>query len=325
MAMSGTQLSASGRILGIDQIQVEERTLRTRLQKAWTVLKDMGYELWKSKLATCGAATILLMLLTALFADAIDRYDPLNMTDQALAPPSWEHWFGTDPYGRDIWSRVIHGARRAMAISTSAVLLGLILGVPLGSVSGYYQTLTVNLRRFSFQLPLDNIIMRVVDAWLAVPGILFFLLIVAIFGGSDLVLVIALGVAQVPLLARLVRGSFLSEKNKEYVEASTIVGESNLYIVFRQILPNCLSPIIVQASVSIGFLIIIEAGLSFLGLGAQPPTPAWGTDLNEAKNFMETYPLLTIFPGLALSLTVLGFNLFGDGLRDILDPRQIDQ
>ena len=135
----------------------------------------------------------------------------------------------------------------------------------------------------------------------------------------------ALGVAQVPLLARLVRGSVLAEKAKEYVEASHIIGDSNLNITFRQILPNCLSPIIVQASVSVGFLIIVEAALAFLGLGAQPPTPAWGADLNEAKNFMETYPLLTIFPGLALSLTVLGFNLFGDGLRDILDPRQVEQ
>ncbi len=153
MATSSTKLSASGRILGADQIHVEERTLRTQLQKAGAVLKDLGYELWKSKLATCGAAIVLVMLFTALFADVIHRYDPLNMTDKALAPPSWEHWFGTDPYGRDIWSRVIHGARRAMAISTSAVLLGLILGVPLGAISGYYSTLTVNLRKFSFQLP----------------------------------------------------------------------------------------------------------------------------------------------------------------------------
>ncbi|CAI8013080.1 Glutathione transport system permease protein GsiD [Geodia barretti] len=253
------------------------------------------------------------MVLVAIFADVLARYDPFDMTEAALAPVSWEHWFGTDPFGRDIWSRVVHGARRAMVISVSAVVLGILLGVPLGAVSGYYGTTT------------DNIIMRLVDAWLAIPGILFFLLVVAIFGGSDLVLIMALGVAQVPLLARLVRGSVLSEKVKEYVEASHIIGDSNLNITFRQILPNCLSPIIVQASVSVGFLIIVEAGLAFLGLGAQPPTPAWGADLNEAKNFMETYPLLTVFPGLALSLTVLGFNLFGDGLRDILDPRQVEQ
>jgi peptide/nickel transport system permease protein len=325
MATSSTRLSASGRILGVDQIHVEERTLRTQLQKAWAVLKDMGYELWKSKLATWGAAFVLLMCLVAVFADVIDRYDPLDMASDALLSPGWEHWFGTDPYGRDIWSRVVHGARRAMAISSASVCLGVILGVPLGAVSGYFGMFIMHLCKLRLSLPLDNIIMRLVDAWLAMPGLLFFLLIVSVFGGSDLVLVIALGVAQVPLLARLVRGSVLAEKVKEYVEASHIVGDSNFSIIFRQILPNCLSPIIVQASISIGFLVIVEAALSFLGLGAQPPTPAWGSDLNEAKNFMETYPLLTIFPGVALSLTVLGFNLFGDGLRDILDPRQVEQ
>jgi len=265
------------------------------------------------------------MCLVAIFADVIERYDPLDMSAEALLSPSWEHWFGTDPYGRDIWSRVVHGARRAMGISTAAVLLGVLLGVPLGAVSGYYGTATVRLGTLQFALPVDNIIMRLVDAWLAFPGILFFLLIVSIFGGSDLVLIFTLGVAQVPLLARLVRGSFLAEKAKEYVEAAHIIGDSNLAIAFRQILPNCLSPIIVQASVSVGILVIVEAALSFLGLGAQPPTPAWGSDLNESKNFMETYPLLTVFPGMALSLTVLGFNLFGDGLRDILDPRQVKQ
>ncbi len=304
---------------------MEERTLRTQLQKNWAVLKDMGYELWKSKLATWGVVFVLSMCFVAIFADVIDRHDPLDMSSEALLSPGWEHWFGTDPYGRDIWSRVVHGARRAMAISSAAVCVGLLLGVPLGAISGYFGTFAIHLDQFRFSLPIDNIIMRLVDAWLAMPALLFFLLIVSVFGGSDLVLVIALGAAQVPLLARLVRGSVLAEKVKEYVEASQIVGDSNLSIIFRQILPNCLSPIIVQASLSIGILVIVEAALSFLGLGAQPPTPAWGSDLNEAKNFMETYPLLTVFPGVALSLTALGFNLFGDGLRDILDPRQVEQ
>ena len=325
MATDTAARDASSRLLSLEDIRVEAPTLGARLRRAGAYLKDMAGELWKSKLASCGAFIVLVMILVAIFADVLDRHDPFNMTETALAPVSWEHWFGTDPYGRDIWSRVVHGARRAMVISASAVLLGVLLGVPLGAVSGYYGTTTVHVAGRQVRVPLDNIIMRIVDAWLAVPGILFFLLVVAIFGGSDLVLIMALGVAQVPLLARLVRGSVLAEKAKEYVEASHIIGDSNLNITFRQILPNCLSPIIVQASVSVGFLIIVEAALAFLGLGAQPPTPAWGADLNEAKNFMETYPLLTIFPGLALSLTVLGFNLFGDGLRDILDPRQVEQ
>lgn len=325
MAGGAHGLEIRERLLGVPEVSVEDRTLSSVLRQAWRRLKDLSHDLWKSKMATVGALIVLVMVFVAIGANVIDRYDPLDMSAEALLPPSWTHWFGTDPYGRDIWSRVVHGARRAMVISTSAVALGLILGVPLGVISGYYGTATVQLGRWRFRLPVDNIIMRVVDAWLALPGILFFLLIVSVFGGADRVLVMALGVAQVPLLARLVRGSFLGEKAREYVEASQIIGESNLYIAFRQILPNCLSPIIVQASVSIGFLVIVEAALAFLGLGAQPPTPAWGTDLNEAKNFMETYPLLTIFPGVALSLTVLGFNLFGDGLRDILDPRQADQ
>jgi peptide/nickel transport system permease protein len=325
MATGSTRFDARARLLDLQEVRVEDRTLGMILQRTWARLKDMAAELWKSKLATWGAAVVLLMCFVAIFADVIDYHDPLDMSSEALLPPSWEHWFGTDPYGRDIWSRVVHGARRAMGISVSAVLLGVLLGVPLGAVSGYYGTLTVNLRKFRFNVPLDNLIMRFVDAWLALPGLLFFLLVVSIFGGSDFVLVMALGVAQVFPLARLVRGSFLGEKGKEYVEASHVTGDSNLAIAFRQILPNCLSPIIVQASVSIGVLVIVEAALSFLGFAAQPPTPAWGSDLNEAKNFMETYPLLTLFPGIALSLTVLGFNLFGDGLRDILDPRQVEQ
>ena len=325
MATGSPRVDAQGRFLGLQDVVVEKRTLGTRLQQAWAYVLDMASELWKSKLATWGALVVLLMCLVAVCADVIDRHDPFEMSSEALLSPSWKHWFGTDPYGRDIWSRVVHGARRAMGISGSAVLLGLLLGVPLGVVSGYYGTVIVHIGRRRFSLPVDNIIMRLVDAWLAFPALLFFLLVVSIFGGSDFVLVMVLGLAQIPLLARLVRGSFLGEKAKEYVEASHIIGDSNLAIAFRQILPNCLSPIIVQASVSVGVLVIVEAALAFLGFGAQPPTPAWGSDLNEAKNFMETYPLLTIFPGVALSLTVLGFNLFGDGLRDILDPRQVEQ
>ena len=325
MATDTTVRDASSRLLNLEDIRVEPPTFGGRMRDAMAYLRDMAGELWKSKLASCGAFIVLVMVVVAIFADVLDRHDPFDMADAALAPVSWDHWFGTDPYGRDIWSRVVHGARRAMVISASAVILGIFLGVPLGAVSGYYGSATLRVAGRQVRVPLDNIIMRLVDAWLAIPGILFFLLVVAIFGGSDLVLIMALGVAQVPLLARLVRGSVLAEKAKEYVEASHVIGDSDLNITFRQILPNCLSPIIVQASVSVGFLIIVEAALAFLGLGAQPPTPAWGADLNEAKNFMETYPLLTIFPGLALSLTVLGFNLFGDGLRDILDPRQVEQ
>ena len=166
------------------------------------------------------------------------------------------------------------------------------------------------------------------NAWLAFPGLLFYLILVTIarewkFEGFwlDTSLIIALGTAQIPRLARLVRGSVLVEKEKEYVEASRIIGESNLYIALRQILPNCMSPVIVQATVSLGFTLLVIAALSFLGLGSPPPTPDWGADLNLARDHMETRPLIAVFPGLAISYAVLAFNLFGDGLRDILDPR----
>jgi peptide/nickel transport system permease protein len=170
--------------------------------------------------------------------------------------------------------------------------------------------------------------MRCVDAWLAIPGLLIFLVIVTIirdwgFTGIwiDAVLVFALGLAQVPRLARLVRGSVLAEKERDYVEAARVIGEGDLSIALRQILPNCLSPIIVQATVYLGFTILVIAALAFLGLGAPPPTPDWGYDLNLARDHMETHPYIAVFPGLAISYAVLAFNLFGDGLRDILDPR----
>ena len=325
MATDATVRDASSRLLNLEDIRVEPPTFGGRMRDAMAYLRDMAGELWKSKLASCGAFIVLVMVVVAIFADVLDRHDPFDMADAALAPVSWDHWFGTDPYGRDIWSRVVHGARRAMVISASAVILGILLGVPLGAVSGYYGSTTLRVAGRQVRVPLDNIIMRLVDAWLANSRYSVLLAGRGHLWRQRLVLIMALGVAQVPLLARLVRGSVLAEKAKEYVEASHVIGDSDLNITFRQILPNCLSPIIVQASVSVGFLIIVEAALAFLGLGAQPPTPAWGADLNEAKNFMETYPLLTIFPGLALSLTVLGFNLFGDGLRDILDPRQVEQ
>jgi peptide/nickel transport system permease protein len=173
--------------------------------------------------------------------------------------------------------------------------------------------------------------MRVVDAWLAFPGILFYLIAATIIHAYKLSpfwntvgLIIALGIAQTPTMARLVRGQVLAERSKEYDEASHILGEANLYIAFRQILPNCLSPVIVQSTISLGFVMLILAALSFLGLGAPPPTPDWGADLDLAREHMETLPYLALFPGLAISFAVLGFNLFGDGLRDILDPRLVD-
>jgi peptide/nickel transport system permease protein len=298
-------------------IEVHAPTLKTYLRQYWSAVTNAIGELYKSKTAFIGAMMLVILFSACILTPYIARYSPVKQNyREMLQPPSAQHYFGTDRYGRDIWSRVLWGGRRLLTISLFAVVLGLVLGVPLGALSGYYGGW------------FDTIAMRFVDAWLAFPGLLFYLLLVTIarewkFEGVwiDASLVFALGTAQVPRLVRLVRGSVLAEKEKEYVEASRIIGESNLYIALRQILPNCMSPVIVQATVSLGFILLIIAALSFLGLGSPPPTPDWGADLNLARDHMETRPLIAVFPGLAISYAVLAFNLFGDGLRDILDPR----
>ena len=285
------------------------------------VLTNAAWELWRNRLATVGAAMVLTLLLVAVLAPTIARYDPVKQNyREMLQGPSAAHYFGTDKFGRDIWSRVVWGAQRSALISVLAVLAGVIGGIPLGTISGYYGG------------KLDAVLMRVVDAWLAFPGILFYLIAATIIQAYKLSLfwntvglIVALGIAQMPSMARLVRGAVLAEREREYVEASRVVGEGHLAIAFRQILPNCLSPAIIQATISLGFVMLILAALSFLGLGAPPPTPDWGADLNLAREHMETLPYLAIFPGLAISFAVLGFNLFGDGLRDILDPRLADR
>jgi peptide/nickel transport system permease protein len=292
-------------------------SLEQRRTRFWQALKNAAWELWRNRLATLGAAMVLLLFFVALLAPVLARYDPVKQNyREMLQGPSAAHYFGTDKFGRDIWSRVVWGAQRSVIISLLAVMVGLMGGVPLGTISGYYGG------------KLDAVLMRVVDAWLAFPGILFYLIAATIIQAYKLSLfwntvglIIALGIAQTPAMARLVRGSVLAEREKEYVEASRVVGERSLYIAFRQILPNCLSPIIIQATISLGVEMLVLAALSFLGLGAPPPTPDWGADLNLAREHMETLPYLAIFPGLAISFAVLGFNLFGDGLRDILDPR----
>lgn len=296
-------------------------TLGTYLRRYGNVTKDGIIELYKSKTAFIGAVMLVILFVACIITPAIDRYSPVKQNYRALLqPPSAEHYFGTDRYGRDIWSRVLWGGRRLIVISLLAVSFGLVLGVPFGALSGYYGGWT------------DAIGMRLVDAWLAIPGLLLYLLIVTIAREwklegiwNDLTLIFALGIAYVPQVARLVRGSVLAEKEREYVEASRIIGESNLYTALRQILPNCMSPIIVHATVRLGLVLLIIAALSFLGLGSPPPTPDWGADLSLARDHMETRPLIAVFPGLAIAYAVLAFNLFGDGLRDILDPRLADQ
>jgi peptide/nickel transport system permease protein len=301
--------------------EITEAVLAMPGTHPWQVLKQAAWELWRSRLAAVGTVMMLMLFLVAILAPVIARYDPVKQNyREMLQGPSAAHYFGTDKFGRDIWSRVVWGCRRSVTISVVAVIVGVLCGVPLGVISGYYGG------------RLDAILMRVVDAWLAFPGILFYLIAATIIHAYKLSLfwntvglIVALGVAQTPSMARLVRGSVLAEREREYVDASHVIGEAPLYIAFRQILPNCMSPIIVQATITLGFEMLVLAALSFLGLGAPPPTPDWGADLNLAREHMETLPYLAIFPGLAISFAVLGFNLFGDGLRDILDPRLAEE
>ncbi len=276
--------------------------------------RDRSEDFVKNRLALFGMTIVICMIIVALLAPVIQRFDPLqqNMAIR-LSPPGAEHFFGTDQYGRDIWSRIVHGARVSIYVGVIAVGIGILIGCPIGAISGYFRGKT------------DEVIMRFMDAFLAFPPVLLALVVVAILGSSLFNTMIAIGIVYIPRFARVIRGSVLAEREKEYVEASRMIGESNMSILFRQIIPNCLSPVIVQGTVFLAYAIITEASLSFLGLGIAPPNPSWGSMLNEARVFIETDPLQAIFPGLAISFTVLGFNLFGDGLRDILDPRLKDR
>jgi len=303
------------------EVEVHVPRLTFFLSRCWNGLKNACGELCKSKTALVGALMLLVLLGLCLLTPYIARYDPIKQNyRELLQTPSAKHYFGTDRYGRDIWSRLLWGGRRLLIISLLAVLVGVLVGIPLGTLSGYYGGWS------------DALTMRLVDAWLAFPGILIYLMLATLvrewkLAGfwNDLALIFALGTHQVPRLARLVRGTVLAEKEKEYVEACRAIGESSLYISLREILPNCASAVIVQATVSLGSTLLVIAALSFLGLGSPPPTPDWGSDLNLARDHMESRPLIAVFPGLAISYAVLAFNLFGDGLRDILDPRLADK
>lgn len=268
----------------------------------------------RNRLAVLGASIVAVMFLLAVLAPYLALHDPNEMSiAQRLAPLSADHPFGTDQFGRDIYSRIIYGSRISLTVGVLAVSLGLAVGVPLGAVGGYYGR------------ALDNAIMRVMDAIMAFPGLLLALALVVAFGPSVSSLSVALGVRYTPTFARLIRASVLEEREKEYVEAAKVQGESNLRVLCYQILPNCLSPLIVQISLDLAHAIIAESSLSFLGLGIPPPTSTWGSMLDDARTYMMIHPSGAVFPGLAISLTVLGFNFLGDGLRDVLDPRLADE
>lgn len=261
-------------------------------------------------------AVIILALIfyAAFMAPFIAPYSPteIDYSNMTYSGPSWNHWFGTDDFGRDMFSRVIYGARIALGVGFAAVLVNASLGVTLGLVAGYYGGKA------------DMIIMRVVEIWNSIPFILLALAIISALGKGIFNIIIAVGVTGLINFSRLTRSIVLQIKEKEYVAAAKALGASDLRILFYHILPNSISSLIVLATLRIGISILVVAGLSFLGLGIQPPTAAWGTMLNRGQEYLIQAPWMSIFPGLAIIITVLSFNLLGDALRDALDPRQLD-
>ena len=263
----------------------------------------------RSKTAVVGMVVIVLLLLLATLADVVAPYSPTQTTLDSISPPTLQHLMGTDLLGRDILSRVIHGSRVSVYVGVVSILLAIIIGIPLGTVAGFYGG------------HIDNLIMRCMDVILAFPIFLLAIVIMVILEPSTMNVVLALAIVRIPILARIVRGSVLSVKENEYIEAVKALSLSQVRVLGRHVLPNCLAPLIVTSAYNIGNAIIIEASLSFLGLGTQPPTPTWGWDLKQNLQLIELNPWITIFPGLAILVTVLAFNLLGDGLRDALDPR----
>lgn len=262
-----------------------------------------------NRLALIGLIIVILQFLMALLAPWLTHYDPThqNLGEAELPVGAHGHWLGTDNYGRDMWSRIVFGARISLIVGIISVVFGLIGGITLGLIAGYYKKL-------------DAVIMRIVDLMFAFPGILLAMLIIAILGTSLTNVVIAISIWSVPSCARIVRGSVLSVKRQEYVLAMKSLGASDARIIIKHILPNCMAPIIVDATMRMSTAILSTASLSFLGLGAQPPTPEWGAMIAEGQSYMWSSPHMTIIPGIAIMLVVFGFNVLGDGLRDALDP-----
>ncbi|MBR1212751.1 ABC transporter permease [Bradyrhizobium sp. JYMT SZCCT0180] len=267
--------------------------------------------LFKRKGAVVGLAVIALFVVLSLFAPLIVPYDPIATSWSLVRkPPTWQHWFGTDDLGRDILARVVYGARASLMAGAISVGIALGIGVPLGLLSGY---------RGGF---IDSLISRITDAMLACPFLILAIALAAFLGPSLGNAMIAIGISATPIFVRLTRGQVMSVKVEDYVEAARAMGNPRWRIALFHILPNIMPALLVQATLSIAAAIIAEAALSFLGLGQQPPSPSWGSMLNSAQRFLTNAPWMAIWPGLAIFLVVLSFNLVGDGLRDALDPRE---
>ncbi|MBM6821372.1 nickel transporter permease [Fusobacterium mortiferum] len=278
--------------------------------------RSQWLEVWRrlkrNKMAVLGLVILIILVLLAVFANVIANYDNVVIKQnlsQRLQAPSAAHWLGTDEFGRDIFARLVHGTRVSLQVGIIAVGISIVIGGILGAIAGYYGG------------KLDNIIMRVMDIFLAVPSILLAIAIVSALGPSILNLMLAISISSVPSYARIVRASVLSIRDQEFIEAAKAIGASNTRIIFRHIIPNSLAPVIVQATLGVASAILSTAGLSFIGLGIQPPAPEWGSMLSGGRQYLRYAWWVTTFPGVAIMITILSLNLLGDGLRDALDPR----
>ena len=266
----------------------------------------------KNKFALIGSILILILILLALFASVISPYSPeeQNLYNR-LQPPSYKHLLGTDELGRDVLARMLFGARISLSVGILAVTISTLIGIFLGSIAGY------------FGRGIDNVIMRFVDIMLCIPTLFLILMLIVFLGPSIFNVMLVIGLTSWTDIARLVRAEVLSLKEREFVLSAKSIGASHLRIIFRHIIPNALSPVFVSVTFGVAGAILLESGLSFLGLGVQPPDPSWGNILTSGKDYIETAWWLTLFPGFAIFITVVAYNLLGEGLRDVLDPRLI--
>jgi len=290
----------------------EEVLQKTKKYKKRSQTVEVWHRLLRNKAAIIGLVIVILLFLMVIFADVLYDFNDVVIKQnipERLQGPSVKHPFGTDEFGRDLLARIVHGGRMSISISFISVATSLFVGAILGALAGY------------FGGRIDMVIMRVMDVFLAIPPTLLAITIVAALGPSTVNLIIALAVSNIPLFSRIVRGSVLMVRDREFIESARAVGANDFTIIFDHIIPNSFAPVLVQTTLSVAIVILTTAGLSFLGLGVQPPTPEWGFMLSSGRNYIRDHGYMTIFPGLAIMVTILSLNLLGDGLRDALDPR----
>lgn len=280
------------------------------LKKTWhNFIENLKIFLSK-KLNVFSFSLVMFLIFIAIFSPILSphQFDQVNPSN-ALAPPSLEHFMGTDTTGRDVFSRALHGTTTSLSLALTTIIFGLVTGVSLGAIAGYFVGIV------------DEIIMRIVDVFMSIPGVILALAMVAILGPDPIYLVLALSVRRIIQFARVTRGVVLSIKELDYISACHAIGMGHVRIIFIHVLPNCIGPIIVLSSVLMGNVILMESTLSFLGMGIQEPTPSWGTMIAKGNEFLTFAPWVSIAPGIFLFMTMIGFNLLGDGVRDHLDPK----